>query len=339
MEEIRGRIVENFKEVLDFPHSGNTMDIKRYNEYPTRYSPLSFLLLPTSAWDGKRDAVVISHRWCFAIRQVYVSNDTIIRRSGNGMMAHDDNDPNDSASCTIMIVRSRQIEGINFASRPRIFYRSGFEARENSFVLGLEANIEWERLGLSWRNESQRVVRTFPRDKGKRFRVQNRHFRRHECIFVLANGQRNAKSRLHRWCIQRPTWCTVNEALGTPWLECRVAVCNGHGMRERKSCSLAEIHVRSAEIRLKATPASFPMQDEGHGIATRAFNHVMCLHGPLGNDIEASWLYPMVVSWFIYELQVFRGIDRTAISTCTNQNNHPRLGCNDIPFLTNNVYY
>lgn len=58
------------------------------------------------------------------------------------MMAHDDNDPNDSASCTIMIVRSRQIEGINFASRPRIFYRSGFEARENSFVLGLEANIE-----------------------------------------------------------------------------------------------------------------------------------------------------------------------------------------------------
>lgn len=161
------------------------------------------------------------------------------------MMAHDDNDPNDSASCTIMIVRSRR-------------YKFCIEASDI-----LSIGVRSERKFVRSRSRSEHRVRTtgivvaqriaagrenVPRDKGKRFRVQNRHFRRHECIFVLANGQRNAKSRLHRWCIQRPTWCTVNEALGTPWLECRVAVCNGHGMRERKSCSLAEIHVRSAEI-------------------------------------------------------------------------------------------
>lgn len=159
--------------------------------------------------------------------------------------------PNDSASYTIMIIRiqHRKYKFCNDASTSINLMNRGSKAR-GKFVGSRckSENVGRERLGLSWRNESQRVVRTFPWDKGKRFRVQNRHFRRHECIFVLANRQRNAKSRLHRRCIQRPSWCAVNEALGTPWLECRVAVCNGHGMRERKSCALAEIHVRSAEI-------------------------------------------------------------------------------------------
>lgn len=94
--------------------------------------------------------------------------------------------------------------------------------------------------------ESRRIVRTFLWDRRKPFREQNRHFRRRRCIFVLARRQRNGGLQLHRAITQ---WLhAVKEALGTPRSECRVAVCNGHGMRERKSCELAEIHVRSAEI-------------------------------------------------------------------------------------------
>ena len=93
----------------------------------------------------------------------------------------------------------------------------------------------------------------------------------------LCSGQRTKEREVTASASVASFVHAVNEALGTlgGW-NAGVAVCNGHGMRERKSCALAEIHVRSA--RNSGTPASFPMQDDGlHGIATRAFNYVTYL--------------------------------------------------------------